>query len=146
MTDDIRAHIMPKVLRLPLVEADKVDGHNDLFPRATLEHAVENAELDKMWATVGFDPGLVAGLEVAGLEAAGLVEKLEFEGNVVMASVRLLDTPMGVVTRNMPDAAFCMSGIIHESHQEDRGGATVTVMDKISFRSIGVFPEYQKIR
>ena len=84
------------------MQAEKVNGNGRIYPKAVLEHAVNeyiNTQVNKKQALGELNHPSRSAPDPR--EAAIIIEELWFEGNDVMGRARVLDTPNGKIVKSL---------------------------------------------
>jgi hypothetical protein len=89
------------------MQAEKVNGNGRIYPKAVLEHAVNeyiNTQVDTNQALGELNHPSRSTPDPR--EAAIIIEELWFEGNNVMGRARVLDTPNGKIVKSLIEGGW----------------------------------------
>jgi len=129
------------VLKAVILQANHVNGNNRFYPKSVLEKAIlaKPKLLGEFWEGIVADPDTT----IKPSNASHEISRLYFDGNFLMADIKILETPLGRMLKNMlrdnVDVAFRPMGVVSKGKFSDEHDAFV-IGDDYKFCSINAMP------
>ncbi len=115
----------------PLIQADVVDRDGHFFSREVLEKAVENYNEKVLKKGTGI---ITSEFRSDLASSVGFVEKMEMDENTVDVTGGIRADLKEPFEQNVVE--FAMGGVIEKSHEEERDGKTVKVIDELRIKDV----------